>query len=166
MDNDIGNANYLESHNMMYGNTLYDEEDTKHNNNLEIYNYTMEEDDEFSKEEKELFIIAKDINEKIQNNYQVFDKKTGKLRNIKYSDICIITDRNKHFDKYKKILEYNEIPSVLYKDEILTNDDDILVLKNLINLVDYVNKNIYDDFTLLVDGKEAFPEIINCINNE
>ena len=27
------------------------------------------------------------------------------------------------------------------------------------------SKNIYDDFTLLVDGKEAFPEIINCINN-
>ena len=25
--------------------------------------------------------------------------------------------------------------------------------------------NIYDDFTLLVDGKEAFPEIIKCINN-
>ena len=25
-------------------------------------------------------------------------------------------------------------------------------------------KNMYDDFTLLVDGKEAFPEIIRCIN--
>lgn len=26
-------------------------------------------------------------------------------------------------------------------------------------------ENMYQDFTLLVDGKEAFPEIINCINN-
>ena len=28
-----------------------------------------------------------------------------------------------------------------------------------------IGGNIYDDFTLLVDGKEAFPEIIKCINN-
>ena len=145
MDNDIGNANYLETHNMVYGNTLYDEEDTQENNNLEIYNYSIEENTEFTKEEKELFIIAEDIINKIQNKYQVFDKKTGKLRDIKYSDICIITDRNKHFDTYKKILEYKEIPSVLYKDEVLTNDDDILVIKNLINLVAHVNEKNYNN---------------------
>jgi len=144
MDNEIGNANYLESHNMIYGNTAYDDEDTGVNNKLEIYNYEMNKDEEYSKEEKEIFIIAEDIISKIKNKYQVFDKKTGKLRDIRYSDICIITDRNKHFDKYKKILEYNEIPSVLYKDEILTNDDDILVLKNLISLVDYIDKKIFD----------------------
>lgn len=144
MDNDIGNANYLESHNMMYGNTAYDLEDTKVNNKLEIYNYSSE-DTEFTKEEKEMFIISEDIIDKIKNKYPVFDKKSGKLREIRYSDICIITDRNKYLDKYKKILEYNGIPSVLYKDEILTNDDDILVIKNLISLVDYVNKRIYDN---------------------
>jgi len=145
MDNNIGNANYLESHNMIYGNTAYDLEDTGVNNYLEIYNYTMDKDDEYTKEEKELFIIAEDITDKIKNKYQVFDKKTGKLRDIKYSDICIITDRNKFLDKYKKILEYKEIPSVLYKDEILTNDDDILVLKNLISLVDYVSRGNFDN---------------------
>ena len=144
MDNDIGNANYLESHNMMYGNTAYDNEDTKVNNSLEIYNYNNE-DTEFSREEKELFIISEDIVDKIKNKYQVFDKKSGKLRDIRYSDICIITDRNKYLDKYKKILEYNGIPSVLYKDEVLTNDDDILVLKNLISLVDFVNRGIFDN---------------------
>ena len=143
MDNEIGNASYLESHNMMYGNTAYDLEDTKVNNYLEIYNYDVS-DEEFSKEEKELFIIAEDIEEKIKNKYQVFDKKTGKLRDITYNDICIITDRNKYFDKYKKILEYKGISSVLYKDEDLTSDDDILVLKNLISLVDYVDKAIFD----------------------
>ena len=144
MDNDIGNANYLESHNMLYGNDNYDLEDTGVNNYLEIYNYN-DDDKEYSKEEKELFIVAEDIISKIENKYQVFDKKSGKLRNICYSDICIITDRNKYFDIYKKILEYKGIPSVLYKDEILTNDDDILVIKNLISLVDYVNRGVFDN---------------------
>ena len=144
MDNDIGNANYIESHNMVYGNTLYDNEDTKENNYLEIYNYDNE-DKEFTSEEKELFIISEDIIKKIKDRYQVFDKETGLLRDIRYSDICIITDRNKYLDKYKKILEYNGIPSTLYMDEILTNDTVILVLKNLISLVDYVNRRQYDD---------------------
>jgi len=145
MDNEIGDAKYLEDHNMVYGNTAYDKEDTGVNNKLEIYNYTVSDDDEFTKEEKELFIISEDINLKIKNKYQVFDKKTGKLRDLRYSDICIITDRNKYLDKYKKILEYNGIPSVLYMDEVLTNDIVIMVIKNLISLVDYVNRCDYND---------------------
>jgi hypothetical protein len=28
-----------------------------------------------------------------------------------------------------------------------------------------LKKDIYEDFTLLVDGKEAFPEILKCIGN-
>lgn len=145
MDNEIGNANYLESHNMVYGNTLYDNEDSLHNNNMDIYNYQMEENDKYTREEKELFIISEDIIDKIKNNYQVFDKKTSKLRNLTYSDICIITDRNKHLATYQKILEYHKIPSVIYMDEELTNDIVIMVIKNLIHLVALVNQKTYDD---------------------
>ena len=46
------------------------EEDTKVNNQLEIYNYKIDKEDEFTKEEKELFIIAEDIISKIKNKYQ------------------------------------------------------------------------------------------------
>lgn len=99
----------------------------------------------YTREEKEIFIISEDIHEKIKNKYQVFDKKSNRLRDIKYSDICIITDRNKYLDKYKKILEYEEIPSVIYMDHELTNDNVVLIIKNLISLVDYVNKGIIDD---------------------
>ena len=54
--------------------------------------------------EYEAQVAAEKIKELIDSKYQVFDKKTGKLRDITYSDICIITDRNKYLDKYKKIL--------------------------------------------------------------
>ena len=144
MDDDIGNANYQLEHNMVYGNTNYDNEDTGANNNLEIYNYHYDKDDEYTREEKELFIISEDINNKIKNKYQVFDKKTGLLRDIKYSDICIITDRNKYLPEYKKILEYHGIPSVIYMDSTLNNDTVVLVIKNLIDLVWHVKNMIYD----------------------
>lgn len=145
MDDEIGNADYLESHNMVYGNTAYDLENPGHDNNIEIYNYDNEINTMYTREEKEIFIISEDIKDKIKNKYQVFDKKNNHLRDIKYSDICIITDRNKYLDKYKKILEYEEIPSVIYMDHELTNDNIVLIIKNLISLVDYVNKGIIDD---------------------
>ena len=145
MDDEIGNAEYLKEHNMVYGNTAYDLEDTNENNYLEIYNYDKETNLDYADYERELFIVSEDINNKIADKYQVFDKKTGKLRDIRYSDICIITDRNKYLDKYKKILEYEGIPSVIYMDQVLTNDKVILILKNLISLVDYVNRGVYDD---------------------
>lgn len=145
MDDEIGNADYLDSHNMVYGNTAYDLENPGHDNNIEIYNYDNEINTMYTREEKEIFIISEDIKEKIKNKYQVFDKKSNHLRDIKYSDICIITDRNKYLDKYKKILEYEEIPSVIYMDHELTNDNIVLIIKNLISLVDYVNKGIIDD---------------------
>ena len=145
MDDEVGNANYLEEHNMVYGNVDYDLEDTGVNNNLEIYNYTMNEDDVCSKEEKELFIVSRDINDKILNKYKVFDKEKRILRPIEYSDICIITDRNKYLEMYKKILEYSNIPSSIYMDLTLTTDSVVLVIKNLIHLVYQVNSKIYDD---------------------
>lgn len=145
MDNDIGDANYIESHNMVYGLEDYDLEDTKHNNYLDIYNYQIKDDEECTKEEKELFIISKDIIDKINNHYQVFDKHTKKLRDITYSDICIITDKNKYLSDYKKILMYHGIPSVLYMDEKLTSNNLSLVIKNLLDLVDHVKNKIYDD---------------------
>ena len=145
MDDEIGNADYIRSHNMVYGNTLYDNEDTMHNNMMEVYIYKMEDDDKYSREEKELFIIAKDIKEKIDSKYQVFDKDSGKLRDIRYSDICIITDRNKYLEDYKKILEYKGIPSVLYIDYELGNNMVILAIRNLIDLIIHVNDKIFDD---------------------
>ena len=166
MDDEIGNANYIKDHNMVFGNTNYNNEDNKVNNNLEIYNYTYDKDEEYTKEEKELFIVSEDILSKIKNNYQVFDKKTNKLRDIKYSDICIITDRNKYLETYKKILEYHNIPSVIYMDSTLTNDMSVLVFKNLIDLVWHVNNSIYDDKFRYLFTSVARSNLFNYSDNQ
>ena len=140
MDLNIGGAEYKESHQMVFGNTAY--LDNKQNNYLEIYNY--EKSKTYSKEEIEIFTVAKDIKEKIDNHYQVLDKDTNTLRDIKYSDICIIMDRNSSFDKYKKIFEYLNLPLVLYRDEVLTNEIDITLIKNIINLIVKIKNKEFD----------------------
>lgn len=141
MDNFLGGAEYKESHQMVFGNMLYKELNLENiNNNLEIYNYDPKSIKEFDKNEKEAFIIAHDIKNKISNGYKVIDKETGDLRTAKYSDFCIIMDRGTDFELYKKIFEYEGIPLVAYQDEVLTTAYDIFILKNLINLVIKVKK--------------------------
>lgn len=144
MDLSLGGADYKKTHQMVFGNNNYilDGND-KENNELEIYNYDLE-DKTYSKEEKEIFIIAKDIKEKMNSNYQVFDKDASKLRNITYSDFCIIMDRGTEFEKYKKIFEHLSIPLTVYKDENLTNDDITSIIKNIIGLIIKIKENNLD----------------------
>jgi len=144
MDDKIGGAEYKETHQMIFGNTTYiNEGKTEQKYDFEIYNYQTE-DKTYTKEEIEIFIIANDIKNKIENKYQVFDKDELKIRDIEYKDFCIIMDRNTEFEKYKKIFEYMKIPLTLYQDEILTVENDILVIKNLMNLIIKIDKKEYD----------------------
>ena len=144
MDDKIGGAEYKETHQMIFGNTSYIEEgkiEEKHN--FEILNYKYE-DKTYTKEEIEIFTIATDIKNKIENHYKVFDKDNMIVRDIEYKDFCIIMDRNTEFPKYKKIFEYMQIPLTLYQDEVLTLEHDILVLKNIMNFIIKINKKEYD----------------------
>ncbi|MBQ9181957.1 MAG: UvrD-helicase domain-containing protein [Bacilli bacterium] len=145
MSDDIGGANYKDTHQMIFGNTSYDlNGNTNQNNNVEIYSYDYPKNFKYSKEEIEIFTIANDIKQKINSNYKIYDKDTNEIRNLKYSDISILIDRSTKFDLYKKIFEYLSIPLTIYKDEVLTDSIDINIIKNIINLI--INKKINKDF--------------------
>ena len=143
MDDEIGGASYKVSHMMNYGNLSYDEEkeDTSYDINILEYDNS---DKLYQDEEIEIFTIAKDIKDKA-GKIRVFDKKDNKLRYSNYNDFVIILDRSKYFNLYKKIFEYMGIPLTILKDDELTNNYDILIIKNLIELVIKINKEEYDE---------------------
>jgi len=146
MDENIGDAEYKESHQMNFGNKSYIEEcKTDQNNDMEILTYNPKSLEDFSNDEIEAFTICYDIKEKIKNKYLVVDRETKKLRECKYSDFAIIMDRGTSFDLYKKIFEYVGIPILQIKNEKLTLGDDLTVLKNLINLIVKINLNEMDE---------------------
>jgi len=135
MTNKIGNADYIESHQMVFGNMSYIEKgNTKENYNMEILEYPHA-NKEFQKEEIEIFTIAKDILNKVKNNYPVYNKDTEEIHPATWSDFVIIMDRNSTFDLTKKIFEYFKIPLSMYKDEELNESMDLYILKNLITLL-------------------------------
>jgi ATP-dependent helicase/nuclease subunit A len=89
-------------------------------------------------------VIARDIIERYNSKQQVFDKDTGKLRNITYSDFSIIMDRATNFDLYKKVFSYFGIPITILKDEKMNESDDVLVIRNLIKLILKIRDNVID----------------------
>ena len=136
MDDAIGGAEYQESHRMVFGNNSYIEEGkTNQNYDMEVLRYNLEKGYEYSKNEVEIFTIVKDIKEKVESNYQVFDKKKKILRPIKYSDFCILLDRSTNFDLYKKVFEYFNVPLTKYTTTNIKKDDDILIIKNILSLL-------------------------------
>ena len=146
MDYNLGSAEYSVSHQMVYGNTAYDTEKVDgFNYNFRVLEYlNKQKESGFSDIEVEIFTIAKDIKNKLDNNFQVFDKEDGKLRNATYNDFVIILDRSKYFDDFKKIFEYFDIPLTILKDGKLNSTTDILLIKNLVDFIIKIKEDAYD----------------------
>lgn len=140
MSENIGGADYKKSHRMTFGNQAY----LKNNNenySIEVLNYKDEPD--YSKEEIEIFTIANDIKEKINNGYEVIDRDTWEPRNSRYEDFAILIDRSSSFNKYKKIFEYLNIPLNVYKEQTITESKDLLIVANIYNLIIDIYKKTY-----------------------
>lgn len=155
MNDEIGGADYLTSHQMIFGNNAYLKETVNHSNDMEVYQYQYNKESGFTKDEIEIFMIAKDITKKMNEDYQVFDKDSGVLRKARYDDFAIIMDRATTFDLYKKIFSYFSIPITLLKDEKMNEEDDVHVLSNLIQLIVKINQKTWD-----TEGKYLFVSIM------
>ena len=145
MGQNIGGADYINEHQMIFGNNSYLDEKLTHSNDLEIYSYDYDKGFGFTREEVEAFIVANDIVNKYVNKIKVFDKDTFRLRDIKYGDFSIIVDRSSSFDLYKKIFSYYGIPVTLLKDEKMNDDADINVIKNLIGFIILIKKREFSE---------------------
>ena len=144
MDQDLGGADYFLSHAMQFGNSLYTENQDNIDYNFEVLEYVKPENSNFTNAEIEIFAIARDIQNRINNNMQVFDKKLKTLRPFTYSDAVIILDRSKYFDDYKRIFEYLNIPLTIEKDGKLNASIDIELIKNIFDLIIHIKENNLD----------------------
>ncbi len=153
MDDTLGGASYRQSHEMIFGNNTYNNEGyNNQNNDIEVYAY--DNTSSFSKEEVESFIIAKDINDKINSNYQIFDRDLSSNRKIQYGDFAILVDNSRSFELYKKILEYKGIPVSILKDSNLTDGILIILIKNILSFIIKIKEKNFD-----IEFKKLFMSI-------
>ena len=134
MFEDIGGANYEKDHKMTSELEHYVNKFQDMNYDMKVYNYEKDENLDFTKVEIEAFTIAKDILEKMNSKMFIVDGD-GNKNPIQWSDFCILIDKSKNFEGVKKILEYHGIPSTIYKELSIKEDDEVFILKNLITLL-------------------------------
>jgi len=147
MDDEVGGADYVVSHQMIFGNNTYEEEGKKkENSESEMYQYSSLKKDGYSNDEVEAFLVARDIEKKVKNKYTIFDKDTKEKRPATYSDFVILMDRTTTFSLYKKIFEYLNVPLTLYKDETLEQSTDLSLLKNIIDFLIHLKRKEFDTY--------------------
>ena len=143
----FGGANYLESHQLIPGNKTYSNEgNTNQDYNLAIKNYTIDKESIYKdKDEIEAFIIAKDIKDKVDNKYKIFNPKTKEFHDARYNDFTILINASTKFTLYKKIFEYLGIPLTLLRDVDISKEEEIGIIKNILKLIIKEKNNIHDD---------------------
>lgn len=145
-----GDADYINEHQMNFGNESYEEKSNKVEGFSYQQEYLMYEPDEtntYSNEEIEIFTIAQKIKELVNNEMQVFDKKEKCLRKMKYSDIAIILPRKNNVELIQKIFTSENIPLRLNVDEKITDSLIVRVICSLLNLVRYIyDKDNYNEY--------------------
>ena len=145
MTDSIGGADYTNGHQMVFGNNTYEINKPNQNYHMDIYTYDLDKKSSpFTEEEIEFFFVAHDIKEKIDHHFQVFDKELKTYRDITYNDFVILMDKSTSFVLAKKILEYNKIPLIICRDDIITENYDLLVIRNIIRLAIKQKNNEYD----------------------
>ena len=98
--------------------------------------------------------IIKDIKDKIENKYQIFDREIRGFRDCRYSDFAILMRTKSSFDLYAKLFNESNIPLNNKISVHLKEIDAIIVIQSLLKL-------IYHEMTgYKVDVKHLFASIV------
>lgn len=150
MKDGLGGTNYIEDGLLQAGNT----------------NYLKEKDTEAkygiiplaTKLSDRVIGIIHDIKGKMASNFQVFDKETNMMRPAKYSDFAILIDRSTKFQDIGKEFTDNGIPLTILKDENISDENYVKVIKSIFRFINTYNspKNKDTDITL----KHAYVSVV------
>lgn len=131
MTKDLGGASYIDDHLIEYGNKSFINEGRL--NVSSHLDFLIRPEKVENVVETEANMIARDIINKINSGYKVFDE--GKLREVKFSDFCIIMDRGTTFDEYSRIFTKYKIPLFVHNDENIKDVQIVKLLRNILILV-------------------------------
>lgn len=160
-----GGVDFTENEELVYDEevNLYDQKQIEAVNNKSPFEYiksnSFKEDVEFNVAKQEAIMIAFDIKDKIDSNYQVYDKEkssSGKklvFRNAKPSDFAILCSRGTKFSVYKKVFEDFNISLNSESDEPVRDINSIIVIESLfktyLDIIDEKKEEYIFDFLSL-----------------
>lgn len=144
MDEEVGEIIYDSAAQLNVGNTRFPEDNTKRTELL-IYESkgTDNEDVTFeeakriqSSYEGESKLVAQKIRQLIDSNYQVYDKKADKMRDIQYSDIVLLTPTKLNNLLIQQEFHLYNIPVSMDSTENYFQRTEIMTMMSLLKIID------------------------------
>lgn len=142
MTDSCGDADYITSHQMNYGQKNYENEKQNIDFNLDILTYDKEEYSDLSQSEQEAFIVCNEVKKIMYSNAKVLGKNG--FRDVEYSDFAILIDNAKSFVTFKRVFEYLGVPMSIEAD--LDLKDSILphLFSNIVLIINKLRNKEYD----------------------
>lgn len=95
--------------------------------------------DQRNAKEQEINQIIEDIQYRMKNHLKFNDR--GKLREYRYSDFCILVGRKTNYRFFQKKFAENDIPLNIIMKTDLRSINSILLIKSILNLIEYMLNN-------------------------
>lgn len=141
----LGGIDYQKEHQLVFGLEAYNSYHVDHC--IELLTYDNEKK-LYKDIEIEMFHVANDIRQKIENKVQVYDPKLKKTRDCNYQDFAILlsslNEKKKEATDIQKCLEYFNIPTIIVRNDDLLDSDLFSVFLNIFNIIHEVYYNQYD----------------------
>jgi len=128
---ELSGLDYQKEHLMIQGNKLYGDTGTNYQSEVIAY----EKDDAYTSAEQEARLIAIDIIKKMDEGFKVHDFKNNEDRELRFSDIAILSKTKGDFELYRRIFNEYKIPLYAQFDKSMRNNDLTLIFKNIIALL-------------------------------
>ena len=127
MTTEVGGVDYRNGHALAQGNKSYVEGSVDHHAVLVKYGAVYNED----RGKTEAQLIAEDIQRKVAEKYQIFDKEKKVYRDCTYSDFAVLVDKRTELDAYKKVFSEYKIPFEASEKGERSEAEITIALKNL-----------------------------------
>ncbi len=127
MTTEVGGVDYRNGHALAQGNKGYVEGSVDHHAVLVKYGAVYNED----RGKTEAQLIAEDIQRKVAEKYQIFNKEKKVYRDCTYSDFAVLVDKRTELDAYKKVFSEYKIPFEASEKGERSEAEITIALKNL-----------------------------------
>lgn len=127
MTTEVGGVDYRNGHALAQGNKSYVEGSVDHHAVLVKYGAVYNED----RGKTEAQLIAEDIQRKVAEKYQIFNKEKKAYRDCTYSDFAVLVDKRTELDAYKKVFSEYKIPFEASEKGERSEAEITIALKNL-----------------------------------
>lgn len=149
MDSQFGEMAYGKPESLKTGNLSFMPTATNEQFNIDFLLYAKEDEEVVETDEEhdlyeqldtaieyESHLIAQDIQEKIANQYLIYDKELKKTRPVEYRDFVILTATRQPFLPVQQIFEQYQLPIYSQKVENYFQRQEIRLMLALLKLID------------------------------